>query len=231
MSFSELEKTLGLKFKDTNLLKMAFNHRSYLNEVKEPLESNERLEFLGDSILSFIVSKYLFTSFPTHPEGELTSLRSAIVKTKTLSEIAQELKLGTLLKLSKGEDESRGRENPSLLADTFEALIGAVFLDQGLPKVEKIIVEFLLSKLPNIIALKAYKDAKSTLQEKVQEKTRSSPNYKVLSQVGPDHAKTFTIGVYIGDKLLGTGKGKSKQDGEQMAAADALEKFTPSVVE
>ena len=223
MSFNELEKTLGSNFKNQSLLKMAFIHRSYLNESKEALESNERLEFLGDSILSFIVSKYLYKAYPDLPEGELTSLRSAIVKTKTLANIAAQLNLGPMLKLSKGEDESNGRSNPSILADTFEALLGAIFLDQGLTKASQVIQKFLLPKLPEIIALKAYKDAKSTLQEVVQEKTRTSPAYKVLKETGPDHAKTFTIGVFLGDRLLGKGEGKSKQEGEQMAASKALE--------
>ncbi|MBI4067690.1 ribonuclease III [Candidatus Gottesmanbacteria bacterium] len=223
MSFDTLEKTLGFGFKNQNLVKMAFIHRSYLNEAKENLESNERLEFLGDSILSFLVSKFLYTTYPHLPEGELTSLRSAIVKTKTLSQIASDLSLGTLLKLSKGEIASNGRENPSILADTFEALLGAIFLDQGLPKAEMAIKKFLLPQLTEIIALKAYKDAKSSLQEIIQEKTRSSPVYKVLQEKGPDHAKTFTIGVFLGDELLGKGVGKSKQEGEQMAAAVALE--------
>jgi len=225
MSFDTLEELLGFTFKDKSIIQNAFIHRSYLNEARENLNSNERLEFLGDSILSFIVSKYLYATFPDLPEGELTSLRSAIVKTKTLSLIAKELNLGSYLKLSKGEAESNGSENPSLLADTFEALLGAIFIEHGLPKVEKVIDKFLLPKLPLIIAHKTYKDSKSTLQEIVQEKTRTSPAYKVLKEIGPDHAKTFTVGVYQNDKLLGTGTGKSKQEAEQMAAGDALEKW------
>src|SRR3989344_1528591 len=225
MSFDTLEELLGFTFKDKSIIQNAFIHRSYLNEARENLNSNERLEFLGDSILSFIVSKYLYATFPDLPEGELTSLRSAIVKTKTLSLIAKELNLGSYLKLSKGEAESNGSENPSLLADTFEALLGAIFIEHGLPKVEKVIDKFFLPKLPLIIAHKTYKDSKSTLQEIVQEKTRTSPAYKVLKEIGPDHAKTFTVGVYQNDKLLGTGTGKSKQEAEQMAAGDALEKW------
>lgn len=226
MNFDTLEKKLGLKFKNQNIIKMAFIHRSFLNESKEQLESNERLEFLGDSILSFLVSKYLYKTYPTFPEGELTSLRSAVVKTKTLSQIAEELALGDLLKLSKGESESNGKSNPSILADTFEALLGAVFLDQGLAKAEYLITHFLLPKLDIIFKQKTYKDAKSTLQEKIQDKMRTSPTYKVIGELGPDHAKTFTIGVFLGAKILGTGKGKSKQEGEQMAAKNALEKWT-----
>src|SRR3989344_210952 len=206
MSFDTLEELLGFTFKDKSIIQNAFIHRSYLNEARENLNSNERLEFLGDSILSFIVSKYLYATFPDLPEGELTSLRS-------------------YLKLSKGEAESNGSENPSLLADTFEALLGAIFIEHGLPKVEKVIDKFFLPKLPLIIAHKTYKDSKSTLQEIVQEKTRTSPAYKVLKEIGPDHAKTFTVGVYQNDKLLGTVTGKSKQEAEQMAAGDALEKW------
>ncbi len=225
MSFDSLEKSLDLRFKDKHIIKMAFIHRSFLNEARESLESNERLEFLGDSILSFLVSKYLYKSYPSLPEGELTALRSSIVKTKTLSEIASVLNLGELLKLSKGEDESNGRTNTSILADTFEALLGAIYLDQGLDKAETFIQKFLLPKLTTIIEKKSYKDAKSILQEKVQEKTRISPLYKVISEIGPDHAKIFTIGVYIGPSLMGKGIGKSKQEAEQNAASEALEKW------
>lgn len=225
MNFDILEEKLNLKFKNQNLVKMAFIHRSYLNESKQKIESNERLEFLGDSILSFLVSNYLYKTYPTLPEGELTGLRSSIVKTKTLAEISEDLKLGILLKLSKGENESNGRTNPSLLADTFEALLGAVFLDQGLNKAEEIVSNFLLPKLTAIIEKKSYKDAKSSFQEIVQDKIRSSPIYKVIAEVGPDHAKLFTVGVFVGEKKFGEGKGKSKQDAEQMAATSALEKW------
>lgn len=225
MSFSDLEKNLGFEFKVNANVQLAFIHRSYLNEAKAKIESNERLEFLGDSILSFLVSRYLYRTYPHLPEGELTSLRSSIVKTTTLADIAIDLDLGKFLKLSKGEDEGGGRTNPSILADTFEALLGAIYIDQGLDKADDTVGKFLLPRLTDIIEKKSYKDAKSTFQELVQEKTRISPLYKVISESGPDHAKTFVIGVYVGDDLRGTGKGRSKQEAEQMAAAAALEKW------
>lgn len=222
MNFEDLEKKVGFRFKNKDIIALAFIHRSYLNESPVKLQSNERLEFLGDSILSFLVSKYLYKTYAELPEGELTSLRSSIVKTKTLSEIAEKLDLGSLLKLSKGEDEGGGRSNTSILADTFEAFLGAVYLDQGLEHGEKVVSKFLLPKLAGIIEQKAYKDAKSSFQEIIQEKFRESPVYKVVSEIGPDHAKTFTVGVYVGAALKGVGKGKSKQDAEQKAAGAAL---------
>ncbi|KKR32221.1 MAG: Ribonuclease 3, partial [Candidatus Gottesmanbacteria bacterium GW2011_GWC2_39_8] len=215
----------GVKFKDEDLIRKAFIHRSYLNEAKETMESNERLEFLGDSILSFLVSSYLYKEFPDKPEGELTNLRSAIVKTKTLALISQKLELGKYLYLSRGEEEGGGRNNTSLLADTFEAFIGAIFLDSGIEEPRKILNQFLFPLLGDILENKLYKDAKSSFQEEVQEKTRISPVYKVMKEEGPDHAKKFTVGVYVGDKLYGTGDGRNKQEAEQEAARSALEKY------
>lgn len=220
-----LSQKLGLCFLDLELIKRAFIHRSYLNETKTKIVSNERLEFLGDSILSFLVSEYLFKKYYACSEGELTNLRSSIVKTKTLADAARQLELGSLLYLSKGEEESDGRNNTSILADTFEALLGAVFLDLGLPGVLKILNYSLFPLLAKILSEKLYKDAKSVFQEYVQEETKVSPNYKVISEKGPDHSKTFTVGVYVGKKLLGTGEGKSKQEGEMKAAEKALEKW------
>jgi len=225
MNFKELEKNTGVKFKDEDLIRKAFIHRSYLNEAKETMESNERLEFLGDSILSFLVSSYLYKEFPDKPEGELTNLRSAIVKTKTLALISQKLELGKYLYLSRGEEEGGGRNNTSLLADTFEAFIGAIFLDSGIEEPRKILNQFLFPLLGDILENKLYKDAKSSFQEEVQEKTRISPVYKVMKEEGPDHAKKFTVGVYVGDKLYGTGDGRNKQEAEQEAARSALEKY------
>ncbi len=220
-----LAKLLGLSFRNRNIIKQAFIHRSYLNETKTIRESNERMEFLGDSILSFLVSRYLFLNFTNLPEGELTNLRSSVVKTQTLASIAKELSLGNFLHLSKGEEEGNGRNNPSLLADTFEAFLGAVYLDLGLKPVEQILEKLLFPRIHQIIKEKSYKDAKSILQEKVQEKTKIAPIYKVLHEEGPDHAKKFTIGVYIDNNLSGQGTGKNKQIAEQEAAKAALEKW------
>lgn len=211
------------KLKNKKLFEEAFTHRSYLNEARFEVSSNERLEFLGDSILSFVVSNYLYTKYPQFNEGTLTNLRSLMVNTKSLSEIAQKLKIGQLLKLSKGEEESKGRENATLLENSFEAYIGALFLDQGIQSVVKFLENVLFPKIQKLINKKAFKDPKSLLQEKVQAKKQSSPIYKVLQEVGPAHAKTFKVGVYVDGKILGEGRGKSKQIAEESAAKAALE--------
>ena len=224
-TLNQLSKTLGITFKNKALVKMAFTHRSYLNESKKKMDSNERLEFLGDSILSFVVSSYLYQQYPNFREGELTNIRSSIVKTSTLANIAKQLKLGDYLMLSKGEEEGGGRSNPSILADTFEALLGAIFLDSGLLSIEQLIDKTLFVILPDILKNKSYKDAKSLFQEMVQDETKISPSYKVLSEKGPDHAKEFKIGVYVNNNLWGEGKGKNKHEAEQDAASEAIEKW------
>lgn len=210
------------EFKDKTLLKQAFIHRSYLNETKEKLTSNERLEFLGDSILSFVVSKYLYDTFPDYNEGLLTNIRSLVVNTKSLAGIAKEFKLGQFLMLSRGEEESNGRENESLLANVVEAVIGALFLDQGIEIVKEFILSILAPKIDDIVSKKAFKDPKSLLQEFVQSQKQNSPLYKVLQEDGPPHAKIFTIGVFIQDENMGQGVGKSKQEAEEAAAKEAL---------
>ncbi len=213
------------KFKNQKLLEQAFVHRSYLNETKEKLSSNERLEFLGDSILSFIVSKYLYEKYPNYEEGTLTNLRSLLVNTKSLAEISKNLGFGNRLKLSKGEEDSKGRENQSLLADSFEGFIGALFLDQGIEETSRFIQLTLLPKAEELVKKRAFKDPKSLLQEAVQSRKKNSPIYKVIEEEGPPHSKIFTIGVYINQELLGTGIGKSKQEGEEKAAKQALERI------
>lgn len=222
---NDLASKLGLKFKNEANITSAFIHRSYLNESKTVKNSNERLEFLGDSILSLLVSEYLYLQYPKFSEGELTNLRSSVVKTKTLSEISQNLDLGKYLYLSRGEEESGGRENISILANTFEAFLGAIYLDLGLPSVKKILSKFLFPLLDEILAKKKYKDAKSEYQEIIQEQTKISPIYKVITQKGPDHAKEFTVGVYVDNILQAMGSGKSKQEAEMEAAEAALEKW------
>ncbi len=208
--------------KNKKLLEEALTHRSYLNEVKEKVPSNERLEFLGDSILSLVVSTHLFTYYPQFNEGKLTNLRSLLVNTKMLAEIAKECELGSKLRLSKGEEESNGRNNQSLLADTFEAYVGALYLDQGIDEVNKFINSTVIPKADEFIQTNMLKDPKSMLQEYVQSQQQGSPNYKVLSEEGPAHARQFTVGVYVTEKLLGQGKGKSKQEAEEKAAQEAL---------
>lgn len=210
------------KIKNSKILEDALTHRSYLNEVKEKTPSNERMEFLGDSILSFVVSDYLFNKYPDFNEGKLTNLRSLLVNTKMLAGLAKECDLGSLLRLSKGEEESGGRNNPSLLADTFEAFIGALFLDQGIEAAEEFINLTVIPKADEFIQKNLLKDPKSRLQEYVQSKRQTSPLYRVTEEEGPAHAKTFTIGVYVDEKLLGKGTGHSKQEAEESAAQDAL---------
>ena len=224
MTLDELQKTIGVQFKNVRLLKQAFVHRSHLNENSEFSTSNERLEFLGDAVLSFLTSNYLYQTYPDSPEGILTNIRSSLVKTSSLSEIALKLELGTLLYLSHGEEESGGRNNPSLLADTFEAVLGAIFLDQGIDAARQMLAAHLFPRADDIVEKKAYNDYKSLLQETVQEQQRVSPTYRIAKTEGPDHAKTFWVEALIGERIVGSGLGKSKQEAEQAAAANALEK-------
>ena len=213
------------KFKDQKFFENAFIHRSYLNETKSEIESNERLEFLGDSILSFIVSSHLFKTYPQFDEGILTNLRSLVVNTKSLAKAAEALDFGSYLKLSKGEEESGGRKNESILANTFEAFIGSLFLDQGIDAVHDFLSQTIIPKIDEYVQKKVFKDPKSLLQEYVQSKKQNSPLYKVLQEVGPAHAKTFTIGVFVEDQQMGEGVGHSKQEAEERAAEQALEKI------
>lgn len=226
MNLKDIEGKIGLEFKNKNLLKTAFIHRSYLNEhPKEHLGHNERLEFLGDSVLGFIISDYLFEKFPKHPEGDLTNFRSSIVNAKILSVVARELELGKYLFLSRGEEATGGRDRQYLLANTYESLLGAIYLDSGTESSKKFIHKTLLPHLKAIIENKLYKDYKSQLQEIAQAKFNITPNYNIISEKGPDHTKTFETGAYLGKKLLAKGEGKSKQDAEQEAAKRALEKL------
>ena len=213
------------EFKNKKLLEQVFTHRSYLNEQATVLESNERLEFLGDSILSFVVSSYIFNKHKDLQEGQLTSIRSVLTNTETLYELGKKLGLGEYLKLSRGEEQSGGRENKTLLANTFEAVLGGIFLDQGLEAVSRFIEETLLSDAEKIIDAQGLKDPKSGLQEQIQEKHKQSPIYKIIKEEGPDHSKSYTVGVYIEDRLLAEGVGSSKQEAEKAAARAALEKI------
>jgi ribonuclease III len=212
-----------IKLKNTKLFEEAFTHRSYLNEAKLKISSNERLEFLGDSIISFAVSNYLYTKYPDFDEGDLTNLRSLLVNTKSLSQTAKELSMGKLLKLSRGEEESKGRENDTLLENCFEAYVGALFLDRGMDCVVKFLNDTLFLKIQELVDQKAFKDPKSMLQEKVQALKKGAPLYKVLEETGPAHAKVFKVGVFINGKKLGEGTGRSKQMAEVSAAKVALE--------
>jgi len=221
----KLEEKTGIIFRDKNLLKNAFVHRSYLNENKlYGGPSNERLEFLGDSVLSIVVSRHLFLKLPNSPEGELTQLRAALVRTETLAKLANDLSLGQYLFLSKGEEDSRGRDNNSILANTFEAFIGAVYVDQGLDVAGKFLEKQILSKWKKL-SESAVSDNKSKLQEVLQRIYHESPTYTLVSSWGPDHARNFEMGVYLGKKILGKGMGKNKQEAAQNAASDALLKI------
>lgn len=223
--FDILQKQINTYFKDQKLLSQAFIHRSYLNETKSELLSNERLEFLGDCILSFVVSTHLYNIRKNDAEGDLTNLRAYIVKTKSLAQGAKLLNLGSYLKLSKGEELGGGRENPQLLANTFEALIGAIFLDQGLEPVRDFLNKHLLSLFEQEVKFGPPKDAKSSIQEIVQEKFKQSPIYKTLEMKGPDHSREFVVGIFVGDEKMGEGSGTSKQEAEEGAAKNALKQI------
>lgn len=223
--YKKLEKQIGLKFKEWHLLRTAFVHRSYLNEHKNSkMESNERLEFLGDAVLELVVTEYLYSNYP-NPEGELTNWRSALVKGETLAKISRELNLGEYLYLSHGEENSGGRDKDYLLANTFEAIIGVIYMELGYEKAKKFIEKFLLVRLEDILKKGAHIDAKSKFQELAQEKAGFTPVYQLLHDEGPDHDKMFTMGAYIEDRIVGKGKGGSKQSAEQKAAEDALKRL------
>ena len=221
-NLTDLENAINIHFKNKNLLINAFIHRSYLNEHKNfKGTSNERLEFLGDSVLSLVISSFIYNKLPKSSEGQLTTLRASLVRTETLAKLSRELSLGKYLFLSKGEEESKGRNNSSILANTFEALIGAIYIDQGLTSVEEFLKRTVLSKWQEL-AKTATSDNKSKLLEFLQRKHHQSPTYQVLTTWGPDHNRNFEIGVYLNDKILGRGVGKNKQIAAQNAAKNAL---------
>ncbi|MEI6462214.1 MAG: ribonuclease III [bacterium] len=221
--FDELEKILGVKFNDAVLLKSALIHRSFLNEVKNTeFENNERLEFLGDAVLELLTSDFLFKKLPGRPEGDLTSFRAALVKTESLSEISTRLGVGKYIYMSRGEETTGGRSRTYVLANTFEAILGSIYLDSGLDVVEKFLKRELYGKLDAIVASRSDIDPKSRLQEIAQLTFKSTPYYELINEEGPDHSKIFTMCIKIQDKVYGSGKGKSKQDAEQNAALEAL---------
>lgn len=212
------------KFRSNKLFEHAFIHRSYLNETKEHLLSNERLEFLGDSILSFLVSDFLYQRYPQFNEGDLTNLRSLLVNTKNLGSTAKSLEFGSYLKLSKGEEDSGGRQNESILANCFEAFIGALYIDSGIEKVKAFLQDVLFPHAAFLIEQDVLKDPKSLLQEQIQATNRQAPTYKILKEVGPPHSKIFTVGVFINNELISQGTGKSKHKAEEEAAKVALKR-------
>ncbi len=223
INFSDFEKNTKIIFKDKNLLKQAFIHRSYINENPgSKLAHNERLEFLGDAVLELIVTDFLYKKYPSYTEGELTAIRSALVNAIIISEVASSVGMNDYLLLSKGEAKDNGKARQYILANTYEAYIGAVYLDQGYDMVNKFVFNTLLPHTEEIVAKKLWRDAKSLVQEKVQEFVGVTPAYKILSESGPDHDKHFTVGIYFGRDLIAEGKGKSKQEAEQKAAETAL---------
>ncbi len=225
MDLQEAENKIGVKFNNEAFLKQAFTHRSYLNENKNTgLEHNERLEFLGDAVLELVVTDYLFAKYPKKPEGELTALRSALVNSVMLSSIGSELDFNTYLLLSRGEAKDTGRARQYILANTFEAVVGAIYLDTGYDSAKDFISRVLLPKTKDIEENRLWVDAKSFFQEKAQEKVGVTPSYKTVKESGPDHDKEFTVGLFLGDALIAEGKGKSKQEAEQDAAKVGLEK-------
>ncbi|MBE7027863.1 MAG: ribonuclease III [Ruminococcaceae bacterium] len=222
----EFEEIIGYKFEKIHLLETALTHSSYANEKRKNSTCNERLEFLGDSVLSLITSRYLFENYKNLPEGELTKVRAQIVCERSLFSCAQNIELGNFIMLGKGEEMTGGRTRPSILADAFEALIAAIYLDSGLERTR----EWLLSQLYDTIQLsvsgRSFKDYKTMLQEKVQASGETDINYALTGQSGPDHKKVFTIEVLIGGKIYGSGEGSSKKNAEQNAAKSALERFS-----
>ncbi|HEX9817569.1 MAG TPA: ribonuclease III [Patescibacteria group bacterium] len=216
------------KFKNPQLLTTALSHRSALNEPSfnnSTTQSYERLEYLGDAVLELATTEWLYHEHPAEPEGVLTAYRSSLVKTTTLADVARVLKLGDKMYMSKGEQATGGRKNEGLLADVFEAVVGALYLDQGYQAVENFLHQFLFPKFEEIKENKLYRDNKSFYQEVIQAEGLSTPVYKMVSAEGPDHNKIFTVNVLVEDKVMGAGTGKSKQLAQQAAARQALEKF------
>ena len=223
INFADFEEKTKIVFKDKNLLKQAFIHRSYINEnTGTGLSHNERLEFLGDAVLELVVTDYLFRKFPGYDEGELTAIRSALVNAIIISGIASKVGMNDFLLLSKGESKDNGKARQYILANTYEAYVGAVYMDLGYDTAKRFITDSLLPSTDEIVSKKLWRDSKSLVQEKAQEFVGHTPSYKVLHEAGPDHDKQFTIGIFFGGDLIAEGKGKSKQEAEQKAAENAL---------
>lgn len=224
--YQEFARTeLGFEFTNLDLLITALTHRSYVNEHKKSVtEHNERLEFLGDAVLELAVTDYLFNNF-SEPEGILTSWRSSLVRTESIGEAGDKLGYESLLRMSRGEKNGSTRARQQILANAFEAVIGAIYLERGYDDAEKFIAKHILSKLDSILESGSWRDPKSHLQEVSQRVDGHTPAYRVLEEVGPDHDKVFTLGVYVGDKMMGKGSGSSKQNAQQEAAKAALKAY------
>ena len=223
--FAPYADKLGLKFNNLNLLVEALTHRSYLNENRGVITThNERLEFLGDAVLELAVTNFLFLKFPHKDEGELTAYRASLVNTNSIGAVAETLGVNDMLLLSKGESKDTGRARQIILANAFEALLGAIYLDQGYETAEAFLAKHLYNRIDDVIQNRTWQDAKSHFQEVAQDKRGTTPSYKTLQEAGPDHSKEFTVGVYLGSEEIAKGKGQSKQEAEQSAAQAALEK-------
>lgn len=222
--FKTFETKIGHHFKDKQLLESAFTHRSFLNENRAVgREHNERLEFLGDAVLELVVTEFLYVKYPDKPEGDLTAYRAALVNTVSIADAATKLEMNDYLMLSRGEARDTGRARQIILANAFEALIGALYLDSGYDVAQKFIADQLFHKTEDVVSKRLWQDSKSKLQEIAQEKDGITPTYQVMSQTGPDHDKVFLVGAFIGQERLATGEGRSKQEAEQDAAQKALQ--------
>lgn len=222
---NQLQEIIDYKFKKNSLLDQALVHRSSLNEHHQFKESNERYEFLGDAVLELWISDRIFAKFSKFDEGKLTNLRALVVCTENLAKVANDFSLGNFIYLSHGEENHGGRSNQSILADTFESILGSIYLDGGLKPAFKFLDKFLTSSIEQLSSKEIYKDPKSIFQEIAQAKEGITPKYQTLSESGPDHQKTFEVGVYLGDKLISTGKGNSKQKAEEAASINAAKLF------
>lgn len=221
--FPQFEKKIGIEFKNKDLLREAFTHRSFLNESRERgLTHNERLEFLGDAVLELAVTDFLYKKYPQETEGNLTAYRAGLVNANALSFVATQMGMGDYILLSRGEAKDMGKARQFILANAIEALIGAIYLDQGYEVTEKFISEHVYPMTDEIVEKKLWQDAKSFFQERAQEVTGVTPTYRVVAESGPDHNKEFRVGVYLGESLVAEGSGKSKQEAEQDAAREGL---------
>lgn len=222
-NFEEFEKIIGAKFDDKEILQQALTHRSFLNEHKNLKgKHNERLEFLGDAVLELVITHYLFDKYPEKTEGDLTSIRSALVNATTCAEVAKQISVNDYLLLSKGEAKDTGRARQYILANALEAIIGAIYLDRGYETTKNFIFKYIVPMTDKIVREELWVDAKSKFQEKAQDAVGITPSYKTLKESGPDHDKKFTVGVFLGEMLVSEGSGDSKQDAEQSAARHAL---------
>lgn len=220
----KLQGILGVQFKDTEVILSAITHRSYLNEHREATWAhNERLEFLGDAVLELVVTDYLFNKYPDKPEGELTAVRAALVNTVSLAEASEQLGVNNFLLMSKGEAKDEGRARQYILANAFEACIGALYVDQGYEVAKEFIASHLFAKTDNIVKKRLWQDAKSRFQELAQEHASITPTYETVSQEGPDHDRVFTVGVFLKSEKIAEGEGRSKQEAEQAAAEKAID--------